>query len=206
MMLLGRLKRAVLSGSTTCETCSCPAALMSMVAVGYRQAEPMYQQIGHVAGRQVGGLVERLCRGDGGHHLGRLDHRVHELQVAAHVDPQGDAPRDLDAGAADLAVAHHGVQIAGGQQSAGRGHRQVHHRALPDEPRVHVATVRARRAARHRRARRGDPDDADHRPHRAPRNHRGAARARRRWARSRRPSRVSARTGRRTPGSPPSRP
>ena len=88
-----------------------------------------------------------------------------ELQVAADVDPQGDAPRDLDAGAADLAVAHGGVQVAGGQQRAGRGDRQIHHRALADEPRVHVAAVRAGRAARHRRARRRDADDADHRPH-----------------------------------------
>ena len=47
-----------------------------------------------------------------------LDHGS-PLEVAADVDGQLDAALDLDAGAADLAVAHGGVQVAGSEEPPG---------------------------------------------------------------------------------------
>ena len=63
------------------------------------------------------------------------------------VEPHRDRAGDLDAGAADLAVAHGGVQVAGGEQRALMGDGQVQHGARADEPRVHVAAVRTRASA-----------------------------------------------------------
>ena len=127
---------------------------MSMVASATDSSQPPHDEVGHVARGDLGRLVQRLGGRDGRHHLGRLHDGVRDGQVVAHVDSQGDAAGDLDAGAADLAVTHDGVQVAGSQQGAGCEDGQVDRRALADQTRVHVAAVRARRAAGHRQVRR----------------------------------------------------
>jgi len=57
------------------------------------------------------------------------------------------------------------MEIAQRQQGARHKHRQVESRALPNQPRVHVAAMRAGRSARHFAVPRRDADYADHWPH-----------------------------------------
>ena len=104
----------------------------------------------------VGGRVREPAVGELGHGPGRL---LALQQVEADVDLAGD----LDAGEADLAVAHRRVHVADREHPARLAHREVDPRALAVQVVVEVAAVLPGEPVRELLAVGRDADDADHR-------------------------------------------
>ena len=92
-----------------------------------------------------------------------LEHRPVQLEVLHQLHAAGDFGRDFDAGAAQLGVAHRGVNVAHLQERAGDADGEVQTRALGDFLVVHVAAVAADEAVDDVGAGRRRADDADHR-------------------------------------------
>ena len=104
--------------------------------------------------RRLGRLVERLGRGDGDHDSAVSTTGFTIARSRRTSSRRVIAARDLDAGAADLAVAHGGVQVAGGEQRA-RARRPADTQRRPRRSAACPCCRRARPAMpRHRRARR----------------------------------------------------
>ena len=95
--------------------------------------------------------------------VGELRHRPRRLLALQHVEADVDLAGDLDAGEADLAVAHRRVHVADREHPAGLPHGEEDRRPLAVEVVVEVAAVPAGEAVRHLLAVGGDADDADHR-------------------------------------------
>ena len=93
--------------------------------------------------------------------VGELRHRPGSLLALEQVDADRHLARDLDAGEADLAVAHRRVHVADREHPARLAHRQVDRRAGAVQVIVEVAAVAAgepvRRASRRRSPRRSRP-------------------------------------------------
>ena len=95
--------------------------------------------------------------------VGKLRHRPGRLLALQHVEADVDLARDLDAGEADLAVAHRRVHVAHGEHAAGLAHGEEDLRAFAVEMVVEIAAVPAGEPVRERLAVGRDADDADHR-------------------------------------------
>jgi hypothetical protein len=95
--------------------------------------------------------------------VGELGHRPGRLLALQQVEPDVDLTGDLDAGEADLAVAHRGVHVADGEHPPWPPHGEVDPRALPVPVVVEVAAVATSEPVRERHAIGRDPDDTDHR-------------------------------------------
>ncbi len=97
------------------------------------------------------GQVERLheVRARGAVHdpaVGELGHRPRSLLALEQVDADRHLAGDLDAGEADLAVAHRRVHVADREHPARLPHGQIDGRARPVQVVVEVAAVLARRS------------------------------------------------------------
>src|SRR2546421_8056845 len=98
--------------------------------------------------------------------VAKLRHRPGRLLALEQVEAHGHLAGDLDAGEADLTVAHRGVHVPDGEHPARLPDREVDARAGAVQVVVQIAAVAAGEAVRERVAVGRDPDDADHRPRR----------------------------------------
>ncbi len=96
-------------------------------------------------------------------HSEGFEHWPVQLEALHQLHAAGDFRRDLDAGAAQLGVAHRGVNVAHLQERAGDADGEVQARALGDLLVVHVAAVAADEAVDDVGAGGRRADDADHR-------------------------------------------
>ena len=94
---------------------------------------------------------------------GELGDGPHRLLALQHVEAGDDLAADLDAGAADLPVAHRRVHVADREHAAGLAHGEEELRARPVLVVVEVAAVLSGIGVRNRLAVGGDADHADHR-------------------------------------------
>src|ERR671930_439159 len=94
--------------------------------------------------------------------VAELRHRPRRLLALQDVEAHGRLARDLDAGEADLAVAHRRVHVADGEHPALLPHREVDARALAVQVVVEVAAVPPRKTVGERVAVGRHADDADH--------------------------------------------
>ena len=78
--------------------------------------------------------------------VGELGHRPRRLLAREDIEADVDLAGDLDAGEADLAVAHRRVHVADGEQAAGLPDREVDRRAFAVVVVVEVPSVPAREA------------------------------------------------------------
>ena len=133
------------------------------ISVREVQIKLLHQEVDRILGADLDAFLQRAAGSKEVQAVRRFDDRALNGTVVVDRDAQAHTPRDLDARAGELAVAHAGVHIAHSKPGALGINRKIHARTDADQLGVHVGAVVLRHRAVDLAAFRGDTHHADHR-------------------------------------------